>query len=145
MSSETLERTLDLIFRVAPVLAALYLAYLLMRRVRPRHPPHGAGGFRQRKKKRVGPGLVIALAGWVLIRPPITQHFREDGCRWTADVDVPVETWEPYATFGTAEECEQQRIRLADRARENTAGYENSSWGQAVRLWTTRARCISSE
>ena len=88
---------------------------------------------------------MVALAGWVLIRPPLIQTFRENACRWTADVDVPVETWERYASFSTAEECEQERSRLADRARENTAGHENTSWGRAVRLWTTRARCVSSE
>jgi len=88
---------------------------------------------------------VVVLVGWVLIRPPLTQHFREDGCRWTADADAPVETWERYATYGSADECEQERTQLVDRARENTAGQENSSWGRAVRLWSARARCIPAE
>jgi hypothetical protein len=48
MSSETL----DLLLGIATLPTVLYLAYLLMHRARPRHPPHGAGGFRQRKKKR---------------------------------------------------------------------------------------------
>jgi hypothetical protein len=88
--------------------------------------------------------LMLVLASWMLIRPPLTQAFREDGCVWTADVDAPVETWERYATYGSGEECEQERTRLVERARENTASHENSSWGEAVRLWSARARCMPS-
>lgn len=75
---------------------------------------------------RLGHGLVMALAVWVLLGPPI-----RDG---EPDVDAPIDAWKLYGRFASEAEC----VAARDLMRRMT-GTEKYGWEKAY--WDDLARC----